>query len=132
MTKRIIDVPLDVFNNLDDTIENLRYNVLQLKSSKQLILVHINDYLPSSEIEKSTFTWSKDFENYSVNVRYNHNSNFSKKQLLQSISKILLDLSNEDDELLLFKVFNDRPLLKDLLQKFNYPFENIIFRYKTK
>ena len=28
--------------------------------------------------------------------------------------------------------FNDRPLLKDLLQKFNYPFENHIFEYDTK
>ena len=134
MTKRTIDVPLDVFNNLDDTIEDVRYRVLQLNSTKPSILVHINDFLPSSENEKTTFTWSKDFENFSVNVKYNHNSNFSKKQLLQSISKILLDLSNEDDELLFKKVakFNDRPLLKDLLKEFSYPCENITFRYDAK
>ena len=48
--------------------------------------------------------------------------------------KILLDLSNEDDELLFKKVakFNDRPLLKDLLKEFSYPCENITFRYDAK
>ena len=104
MTQRVIDVPIDIFTKLDKTIENLRYAVLELNSTKPAILVHINDFLPSSDVDKKHMSWSKDFETHSVNVEYNHNSNFSKRELLQRISKILLDLSNEDDDLLLSKV----------------------------
>jgi hypothetical protein len=128
MNEHTYDIPIDIFNNMDSSIEDLRYKVLQLNSTKPSILVHINNYLPTSKIQKTTFTWSKDFENFSVNVKYNHNSNLTKKELLQSISKIFLDLSNEDDEELLKKV-KDRPLLKDLLQEYNYPYENIVFGY---
>ena len=38
MTQQIIDVPLDGFNKLDDTIEDVRYRVLQLNSTKPSIL----------------------------------------------------------------------------------------------
>lgn len=104
MTQRVVDVPIGIFNKLDKTIENLRYAVLELNSTKPTILVHINDFLPSSDVDKKHMSWNKDFETHSVNVEYNHNSNFSKRELLQRISKILLDLSNEDDDLLLSKV----------------------------
>ena len=86
MTDKIIDIPIDIFNEMDYAIENLRYKILELNSTKPSISVNINDYLPLSENKKNSFTWSKDFENFSVNVKYNHNSNFSKKQLLLSIS----------------------------------------------
>ena len=104
MTQQVVDVPIDIFTKLDETIENLRYAVLELNSTKPTILVHINDFLLSSEFDKKHMSWNKDFETHSVNVEYNYNSNFSKRELLQRISKILLDLSNEDDDLLLSKV----------------------------
>jgi len=104
MTERMIDVPADIFSSMDETIENLRYNILKWNSTKPAILVHVNDFSPSSEDDKIHMSWSQNFETHSVKVEYNHNSNFSKRELLQRISKILLDLSNEDDDLLLSKV----------------------------
>ena len=104
MTQQVVDVPTGIFTKLDKTIENLRYAVLELNSTKPTILVHINDFLPSSDVDKKHISWGKDFETHSVNVEYNYNSNFSKRELLQRISKILLDLSNEDDDLLLSKI----------------------------
>jgi len=104
MTQRMIDVPADIFTSMDETIENFRYNILKWNSTKPTILVHVNDFSPSSEDNKKHMSWSLNFETHSVKVEYNHNSNFSKKELLQRISKILLDLSNEDDDLLLSKV----------------------------
>jgi hypothetical protein len=97
MTQQIVDVPIDIFTKLDETIQNLRYSVLALNSTKPSILVHINDFLPSNEVDKKHMSWSIDFETHSITVEYNHNSNFSKRELLQRISKILLDLSNKDD-----------------------------------
>ena len=101
MTDKIIDIPIDIFNEMDYAIENLRYKILELNSTKPSISVNINDYLPLSENKKNSFTWSKDFEQFSINIKYNYNSNFSKKELLQNIAKILHNLSNDNDESLL-------------------------------
>jgi hypothetical protein len=79
MNKEIFTVPIDIFNDMDDAIENLRYKILQLNSTKPSILVNINDYLPLSENDKKCLELSKDFEQFSINIKYNHNSNFSKK-----------------------------------------------------
>jgi len=104
MTERMIDVPADIFTSMDETIENFRYNILKWNSTKPAILVYVNDFSPSSVEDKKHMSWSQNFETHSVKVEYNHNSNLSKRELLQRISKILLDLSNEDDDLLLSKV----------------------------
>ncbi len=81
MTKRMIDVPADIFSSMDETIENLRYNILKWNSTKPAILVHVNDFSPSSEEDKKHMSWSQNFETHFVKVEYNHNSNFSKKEL---------------------------------------------------
>ena len=52
MTERMIDVPADILTNMDETIENLRYNILKLNSTKPSILVHVNDFVVSEMEEK--------------------------------------------------------------------------------
>ena len=94
----------NILTNMDETIENLRYNILKCNCTKPVILVHVNDFLPSSVEDKKM---SQNIETHSVvtvKVEYNHNYFFSKRELLRSISKILLDLSNDYDDLLLSKV----------------------------
>lgn len=127
-----------------------------MNNTEPNILIHIDNYLSSSDIEKKSFESYKIINNLSVKIKYNHNSDLSKKELLHNISKILLDLSNEDEELLLNKVkiidktnqklklkevlFNNIKnktktinfqsiSLKDLLHKYNYPYYNIKFKY---
>ena len=42
MTEQKINVPADFLTNMDETIENLRYNILKCNSTKPAILVHVN------------------------------------------------------------------------------------------
>jgi len=132
MTERMIDVPADIFTSMDEIIENLRYNILKWNSTKPAILVHINDFSPSSEDDKKHMSWSQNFETHSVKVEYNHNSNFSKRELLQRISKILLDLSNDECNLEQKNHIEKTCILKDLLKNYHYPYEKIIFKNDKK
>lgn len=131
--KQSIDVPIKDLINLHDSIDNLQYTILTLKTKQPTILISINEYLPTNEnLKIECFEWSKEIDNCNIEIKYNHNGSKSKKELLQHISKIFQDLSNDECNLKPINHIEKKCILKDLFKNYHYPYEKIIFNNDKK